>query len=210
MGTAEVAEVLKSGVYRIDLGGGWFYIGSSNDLNKRKLRHHGDLRRGKHCNQIAQRVFDKYGVFNFSVIGRYSIDRILRQEQILLDAYCHDPKCANIATVAGISMSGRKHSDESRDKMSAAKIDKKMPPFTIEHRSALSIALIGKKKPPRSNEHRASHRAAMIGRKLSDEHRVALSAAHATRPPHSIDTRAKISAANTARWARWRAARVAA
>lgn len=206
MGTAEAAEVIPSGVYRIDLGGGWFYLGSSNDLNKRKRRHQGDLQRGKHCNQIAQRVFDKYGVFNFSVIGRYPIDRILAEEQILLDAYCHNPKCANIATVAGISMSGRNLSFEHRAALSAANMGKKRGPFTSEHRANLSASKIGKKH---SDAARAAMSAAQIGNRHSDETRAKMSA---TRTGKKLTSkhRAAISAAKSLYYLRLREAAAAA
>lgn len=151
--------MLRSGVYRIDLGNGWFYIGSACDLKRRGTDHGRDLRRGTHCNQIMQNAFNKHGLFEFIVLGRYPSDEIIEQEQALLDEHYADPKCANIAPVAGNCL-GVKHTAEARAKMSIASTGRKMPPRTPEHRAALSAAKTGRKRPPRSPEWSAAISAA--------------------------------------------------
>jgi hypothetical protein len=60
-------------------------------------------------------------------------------------------------------MRGRKHTPESRAKMSASRLGKKRPPFTLETRKRMSIA--------------------KRGRIFTDEHRAKLSAAHAGKVP---------------------------
>jgi group I intron endonuclease len=194
MGTEDAAGVMKSGVYRIDLGGGWFYVGSSVDLPKRQRQHIRALRRGDHDNSIIQRVFHKYGTFNFVVLGRFPIDAILEQEQLLLDEHCGDPKCANMALVVGNPMTGRKHSPESRAKMSATR---KGRTISLEWRAALSAAGKGKKKPPRTLEQRAAASLAQAGRIPSDATRQKMSATRKGRamPPFTSEHRAAMSAA---------------
>jgi len=234
MGTAEAAEVIKSGVYRIDLGGGRYYVGSACDLKRREVVHRSYLRCAGHHNRAAQRAFNKYGVFVFTVLGRYPVDEILLQEQILLDAHFADPKCANFAPTAGNCL-GRKCSDATRAKISTANKGKKR---SREHCAAISAAHTGKKLSP---EHRAAQTAGRTGMKYSPSHCAAISAsqvgrkhtaasrakmslAHAgkSRKPHTAQTRAKISAAATGRkhshetrakiraaWAHWREVRAA-
>lgn len=194
MGTADAAEVIPSGVYRIDLGGGWFYVGSACKLNQRERQHLNALRRGDHDNQIVQRAFNKYAEFVFTVLSRYPVDEIIRQEQILLDAHRDDAKCANIAIVAANGMSGRKHSPESRAKMSASR---KGRVISAEWRAALSAAGKGKKKPPRTLEQRTAARLAQTGRIPSDATRAKMSATRKGRPmpPFTSEHRAAMSAA---------------
>lgn len=228
MGETEAAEVVKSGVYRIDLGGGWCYVGSAQDLERRERQHLRHLRRGEHCNIIAQRAYNKYGEFSFTVLGRYPVDEILRREQDLLDEHHSDPKCANILPTAGSPL-GMKHTDEARAKMSRAQKGTKRPPRTPEWcakisagkkgkehspeaRANMSAAQKGKKRKPRTPEHRAAISAGSMGKKMppqTPEHRAKVSAAAMGRK-HTVESRAKMSAAATAQWARWRAARVAA
>jgi len=208
MGTADAAEVIPSGVYRIDLGGGWFYLGSACDLKRREAVHRSTLRTGNHFNRVAQRVFNKYGEYSFTVLGRYPANEIIAQEQILLDEHAADMKCANIAPMAG-NCQGVKHTDHTKRKVSLAGKGKKT---SLETRAKMSAAATGKKKSP-------EHRAAMMGRKCSPETRMKISAAVKGRTmsaewrqkiavgntgrKHSDETKAKMSAAGIA----WRARR---
>jgi len=228
MGTEDAAEVLKSGVYRIDLGNGWFYVGSASDLKQRERQHRRELERGSHCNIIVQRVYGKYRQFTFTILGRYPTNEILDREQCLLDEHCQDDKCANIAPVAG-SCLGVKHSAETRANMSAAAKQRIRRPHTPETRAAisaaktgkklssehcakLSAAQTGKKRKPLTSEHRAKISRAHTGMKHSDESRAKISAVQIGKkmPPRTPEHRAKISAAKTEYWARVREAAAAA
>lgn len=187
---ADDIGILKSGVYRIDLGNGWFYVGASQRLARRESQHHCELRRGIHCNKILQSVYNKYGQFSFTVLGRYPTDQIVRQEQDLLNKYYGDPKCANIALVVGKPTSGRKlpddhrakiqkaatgrkHSDETRAKISAVQRGRRA---SDETRAKMSAAAAGKKKPPFSAEHRSRISLAKTGTKATDATRAKMSA----------------------------------
>lgn len=206
--------MLKSGVYRIDLGNGWFYVGSACNLEQRGRQHYNALLRGDHDNQIVQRVFSKYGKFVFTILGRCPEDEIIPREQILLDACCENPKCANMAPTAG-SCLGVKHTNETRANMSATRRGRKKQPQTPEHRAKISAALTGYKKSPEhvalisatqtgvkrsqlTPEHRAKISAAKTGKKLSREHCAAMSKSRLGFK-HSAATRAKISAAGIGR-----------
>jgi group I intron endonuclease len=212
--------MLKSGVYRVDLGNEWFYVGSSQDLLIREREHQGRLERGSHGNRIMQNVFNKHRAFVFTVLGRYPVEEIIEREQELLDEYCQDPKCVNIATVAGTSpMTGRNHSDETKAKISASKTGRKL---AVEHVAKISAGNKGKARTPEwraalsaagmghevSEQTRAKLSAANLGKKnapLTHEHRAAISAAQIGKTK-SPEHRAKLSRATTAYWARRRLA----
>ena len=169
-----------SGIYRIDLGNDWFYIGSAASLRHRKSKHRGDLERKVHSNQIMQRCWNKYGIFKFMVLEECAIDELIICEQIHLDKHFDNPKNANIARIAGSSL-GVTRSDETRAKISAA----------------------GKN---RSVEHRARLSAASKGRFVSDEARAKISAG-LTGYKHSAETLKKRSKITKDYWARKRAAK---
>ena len=226
MGTEHRAEVLKSGVYRIDLGGGWFYVGSAKNLVKRESQHRSDLRRGVHCNQIMQRAYDKYGQFSLSVLERYPVDEILQREQELLDANISDPNCANISPTAANCL-GVKHTDETRSRMSAAWMGHSVSSNTrakisaantgYKHtdatRANMSAAQIGRTHSDDTKaEHRAAHSAALTGYKHTDKARANMSAAQKgrKRAPLTDAHRANMSVAQYARQARIREAALAA
>jgi len=190
------ATVPKSGVYRIDFGNGYYYVGSSQDLEKRRRRHRSDLQNANHCNLIMQNVFNKYGDFSFTVLDYYPVGEILEQEQKLLDAHCGNLKCLNIASIAGRPMAGRKTPDSTRAKQSAALAGRQ---FSAEHRAALSAAWA--KRQPSSPETRAKISAGNKGRKYSAER-----LANWTGRKLSIEHRAALSVAQTARQARIREA----
>ena len=157
----------KSGIYRINLGNDWFYIGSAIKPNRRKQRHLSDLNKQKHCNQKMQAIYNKYQVFEFEILFECPVDELLSKEQVLIDAHFTDGKCANICPTAG-SRLGHKHSAESRAKMSIAQQN-------------------------RSIETRAKMSAAHKGRKHSAETCAKMSATRKGKP-WSAETRAKISA----------------
>ena len=80
-----------------------FYIGSSNDLVKRKDRHFRDLRNGNHHNKLMQRHYNKYGEsdLEFIVLKCFnSKKRALALEDKLLKKYCTNIRCFNIGVQA--------------------------------------------------------------------------------------------------------------
>lgn len=99
---------------------------------------------------------------------------------------------------------GRKHSEETKAKISAAS---KGRAVSLEQREKISNALIGIKRTEEQNE---NNRQARLGKKLTLEHRAKIGEASRGRPsPNkgktlSVETRAKMSEAAKARWARLR------
>lgn len=181
---------MASGIYRIDLGNENFYIGSAVNLKRRENEHHNDLKRQVHRNKIAQNCWDKYGVFEFTILEECTKDELLKREQIYLDKYFNDEKNINIALVASNPMLGRKHSNEARAKMSAWQIGRVM---SADARAKMSHSW--KLRASDSDETRAKKSASSKGKPKSAEHRAKISAAAKLRPPVSAETRAKLSAA---------------
>ena len=109
----------SSGIYRINLGNGWFYIGSSVNMGRRRGQHLCQLVAQKHGNQKMQRVYDKYQIFEFEILFECPVDELLSKEQVLIDAHFTDGKCANLSPTAA-SPRGTKHSPQSCANMSSS------------------------------------------------------------------------------------------
>jgi group I intron endonuclease len=183
-----------TGIYRIDLGNGNFYIGSAVDLARRERDHRSNLRLGNHTNQIVQNCWNKYGVFKFIVLEQCKISELLFREQLWIDKYFCDPKNTNIAPIAGSSL-GVVHSTEARANMSAWQKGK---PKSAETRAKISTANKGRVY---SNETRTKIASAQKGKTKSAETRAKISAANKGRvlPKRSMDHIAKISSVNKGR-----------
>ena len=176
-----------SGIYRIDLGNGYFYIGSAVDLGRRERSHRSTLKRQTHVNKIMQRNWDKYGVFIFTVLVECEITELLIREQAFLDLHFDNAMNVNLAPIAG-SCLGKPHSAETRAKISAAhkgriassesrakmSASHKDVPLSQETRKAMSVAQKGipkslahraKLSKPKSAEHRANMVAAWVRRR---------------------------------------------
>lgn len=96
---------MKCGVYRIKcLINGYFYVGSSCNMEKRIKTHLRSLQRQCHHNIFLQRVFNKYGRESFTVRFKETdgIEAARKLEQKYLDLYSGLKRCMNI----GISASG--------------------------------------------------------------------------------------------------------
>lgn len=64
---------------------GKFYLGSTKNLHKRKLKHFRDLKNQKHHSVYLQRSYDKYGIDNFEFIIVETCFNYLQREQELLN-----------------------------------------------------------------------------------------------------------------------------
>ena len=210
-------------VYLIDFSSGHYYVGSTNNAERRKSEHLNELMIGKHGNKYMQSVCNLHGTPQFTVIAQCS-DResAYNVEQLLLNKHFDNEKCLNLCKKAGgpdeaiiarmsASHKGKKLSDETRAKMSATHKGKKKSPFSHEHRAKLSAAAKSRKH---SDETRAKMSAVQKGRKqppCSDEWREKQRTAQKgkKRPPRSAEHSAKISAAQKLRNERERAAKLA-
>lgn len=153
----------QSGVYRIrNTVNDKCYYGSTVDWKVRKIRHLGELRKGIHHCEHLQRAWNKYGAeaFVFEWIEDAEKDRLFEREQFYLDA--NEDKY-NTGKYAGMAFLGRKHSEESRKKMSLAT---KGQTVSQERREHLSRINTGKKY---SDEVKAKVSRAMTGRYISPE-----------------------------------------
>lgn len=120
-----------------------FYIGSTIIYGKRKNRHLNMLKFNTHPNIILQNHYNKYGFEDilFEIIEEIKdTDKLIEREQYYLDTL--DP-LFNIAKTAYSPMSGRKHTQETKDKMSLSRKGKKKPPFTEEHKENIRISKLG-------------------------------------------------------------------
>jgi group I intron endonuclease len=65
------------------------YIGSSVLLRSRKNKHYNELRNNKHCNDILQNSWNKYGEFNFIfiIVENCNKENLREVEQKYLDYY---------------------------------------------------------------------------------------------------------------------------
>jgi hypothetical protein len=98
------------------------------------------------------------------------------------------------------SLTGRTLREETRARISAAKVGVPRPAFTDEARANMSAAHKAQRRPL-SPETRTKISNALSGRSLTAEHRTNISAGQLGKPghPYSDATRAKVSAANTGR-----------
>jgi group I intron endonuclease len=139
---------MKSGVYRIYcFKNKKSYIGSSTNVNSRINSHKSLLRRGKHHSMPLQMAYNKYGVdsFYFYIIDYCCVDKILDVEKHYIDFYKsvaplgfnieENPKINNHTEDVRLKMSknrlgennsfyGKRHSDETKKKISESRTGK--------------------------------------------------------------------------------------
>jgi group I intron endonuclease len=205
---------MKSGIYLIkNIENKKVYIGSAVNIDKRWKKHKADLEKGKHHSCLLQRAWNKYGEqsFKFEIIEEVlNPEHLLSYEQVYLDYYksYENDKGYNICKVAGstygityteeskkkISESnkgknaGKKHSDQTRKKMSEAQ-------NKPEIKNKLSTIRTGKRL---SEETKQKIREARIGKNLSEEIKNKMSQAKIGKK-HSEQTKKKIGESNKGR-----------
>lgn len=177
---------------------GKMYIGSSVDVLKRAYNHQWALRKSAHPNEKFQRAWSKYGeaAFELSVLERCDKGQLIEREQFWLDTLKAVDSGYNIVPIAGSTagrkfsaatkaliglksrernqgsrhpMFGRKHSEESRQKISVSNTGKHCgphKPMTAEHRARISEAarrrdMWGSKNPYYGRKHSDETRAKM-------------------------------------------------
>ena len=110
----------KSGTYTITNDtNGKIYYGSSQDIGIRWKDHRCALRRGDHGNGHLQNSWNKHGpaAFTFAIFDYCEIEDLYAYEQVLLDLHVGKEYCYNIGTDAKAPMRGRKHTEESKQKL---------------------------------------------------------------------------------------------
>lgn len=117
---------VNSGIYRISAADGYFYIGSSSNIDKRWKEHKNKLLANRHENQHMQRRFNKYSQeWSFEIIFICSGEKtLLEKEQEFLNNYFSSEKCMNINPTASKppSAKGRKQTLMHKTKAKLSKI----------------------------------------------------------------------------------------
>lgn len=146
---------IKSGIYKIFWSNNpYFYYGQAVNLMKRKNTHFGSMRRGKHKNPKIQNIFNKHGFPSFEVIETCELKLLNEKEQIYIDLHFNNPFCCNIQPLA-MSSKGVKHSAETIEKNRLAHLkicEGEKNPFygkkhTVETRKKISDSKKNKKFP---------------------------------------------------------------
>jgi len=195
--TPSAESYLGSGIYMIRcVPTGKFYIGSAVKIENRWRIHRHHLRSGSHHSKYFQHAWNKHGetAFAFSVIEQVADPANLtdREQWHLDQTRCYDRKIGfNLSPTAG-SCLGVRHSQATRDKLSASHLGIKR---TAESITKMVAANRGKKRTP---ETIAKMSAAQQGRTFSPE---AIAKMSKTRrgKKHSPEHKAKISAAGKGR-----------
>ena len=183
------------GIYHIQRAN-QHYVGQSIHV-PRRLRHHRSLLdRNKHHNPMLQRSWNKYGAsdFIFELLEECPVEDLdARETYWTVELEAHTVGWS-VATPGYAPTRGRKHSPETRAKLSASTAGKPRRPLSDETKAKISAANLGRKRTPEFCE---QARKLATGRKHSEEHKAAFSE---TMRGHVVtaETRAKIGAANRA------------
>lgn len=177
-------ENSNSAIYCFKSNDNKLYVGSAVNLYNRISTHIRELVNNIHHNNYLQNYFNKYG---HEVLTVYIIEYVndsntlIEREQYWINLL--NP-CFNICKTAG-SVLGRKHTEETKLKISKGNIGKTLnktkPEFSEEHKENLSTALKGKQQ--------------RLGKTNSEEHKRKISEAHKGKIV-SEETRHKLSSVN--------------
>ena len=170
---------MNTGIYEIrNMVNGKRYVGSAVSFGNRWRVHAQSLARGDHHSRALQRAWARYSprAFQFNKLLACSKENLIMYEQICIDALKPEYNCAPKAG----SQLGYKHSEESRQRMSASR-PKDFSPMTgkthsAESRAKISASRLGKGGGPMAAERRAKIGAAQKGRVITEEQRAKISA----------------------------------
>lgn len=205
----------RPGIYQItNTANGKCYIGSSDHVRNRLLRHKSHLRNNTHHSKKLQNSWNAHGEdsFTFKPIIFCSVNDLVMYEQIAIDAFNAAGRDGfNVLPTAG-STRGYKHIAEARANMSKAQTGRVV---SDEARRKLSLAHTGVKQTPENVEKR---KAGQVGklfwgdnearrqqiiernktRVITPEVRekMRLAKLGTKRKPHSEEVRARISLSN--------------
>ena len=147
---------MNCGIYLIiNLVNNKYYVGSSNDCNKRFIQHKSELNRNIHGNRHLQKAWNKYGEHNFKLfIIDFVVENSLEakeQEWIIKLHACNRDMGYNICA-AGRSQKGVKRSEEFKLKNSITHLGSK---HLEETKIKIGKSKLGKKRGKRSAEWQA-------------------------------------------------------
>lgn len=138
------------GIYKItNIQNNKKYFGSSVNIGNRRRRHFNDLKTNCHRNHHLQSSYNKYGkdCFVFSIILELKKeDNIRKFEQYYLDRfYDNHEMCYNhsINSKYNNVWLGRKHTEETKKKLSLQRIGKRRQPHSEETKNKIRNSLNG-------------------------------------------------------------------
>lgn len=170
----------KTGIYQIkNILTGKVYVGSSIDIHDRILDHKQMLKKDKHHSPKLQNSVNKYGVENFlfEMIEECSKEFLVEREQYWIDlfsgytnGYNSRPKASNnlgfkfseeskerirksqkgLQAGSKHPLYGKKHSEETKQKMRLSKLGKKL---SEETKNKMSEIRKGRKSPMEGKKH---------------------------------------------------------
>jgi len=192
---------IKCGIYKIvNKINGKYYVGSAHNFIKRWKGHKKLLKADNHPNIHLQRAWQKYGesIFEFVIVEPvYDIKELLSVEQKYLNNCKTNPDSNyNVSYDATCPMYGRKHSNETKQKMIRSRTGKKMPTRTMEWRKSQSQIMKDKYKngfihPLQGKSHLKGIENPMYGKRHSAETIRKISTALTGKHP-SQETREKL------------------
>lgn len=172
----------SSGIYLIRChANGKVYVGQTTNLRRRWSAHNRLLKLNRHHCPPLQNAWNKYGEREFSVDLLLPVVDVVLLNVFEVWAFALVPKTSmfNVGS-PGASMLGRKHTEETRRKMSASRRGVKLG---AEHRLKISETL---KNHTVSEETRAKLRATRVGVPQSAETRRNMSKAQQNRTPEHL------------------------
>lgn len=137
------------GIYKIrNIKTNDYYIGSSINIKRRWYRHLSLLRKNNHHSIILQNAYNKYGEesFEFIILEKCNKKELLEKEQYYLD---NDLPKYNICSEA-YATRGRKHTEETKRKISESNKGKHHFVMTQKQKDKLSKIMTGRKNPEHS------------------------------------------------------------
>ena len=178
---------MKSGVYLIqNVINHKIYIGSSRNVYNRKSSHFCRLSKGNHANPYLQNAWNKYGksAFHFEIVEFCLVKELAVREEWWILLLRTDNR------LYGYNLKGARtynHSDETRAKISANSVGMTGKTHSEETRQRISNTLRGRKHSDSTKERM---RLAREGQQISEETKAKISQNNKSSTP---EVRAKIA-----------------
>lgn len=165
--------------------------GKNKTFMKRFDEHIWALNNNRHCNKHLQRAWNKYGEdsFTFDILEECSKDKLDEREKYWIDYY-NSYKNGYNCTLGGDGVSGYKHTEERKQKISKAVRGENHPLYgkhlSKEHKRKMSESLKSENNTWRGRHHSEETKQKMSesqkGKSKSKEHKQKLSEAHKGKP----------------------------